>query len=120
VADYVAKLKLRVDKLLLATSALVKHSAHTAAGLALFTPRYFAVKTHSTDDSRYGPCNQSDTRECQPYRAGVLMQFAAVVGDLDEAEAKATAGAYHLLTIAHSVHKSSTRGNSAVFISHYH
>ena len=34
-------------------------------GLALFTSRYFAVKSHSIDDSRYdGPCNQSnDTRE---------------------------------------------------------
>ena len=27
------------------------------------TPRYFAVKTHSIDDSQYVPCNQSDTRE---------------------------------------------------------
>lgn len=50
VADYVTKLKLRVDKLLLATSALVKHSGYTAS---------------------------------------VLAQFAAVVSDMDEAEAKA-------------------------------
>jgi sorting nexin-1/2 len=56
VADYVSRLKLRVEKMLLATSALVKHSAHTA---------------------------------------GVLMQFAAVVCDLDQAEARATAVFYN-------------------------
>jgi hypothetical protein len=33
-------------------------------GLAL--SRYFAVKTQ-IDDTRHGPCNQSDTREWQPY-----------------------------------------------------
>ena len=81
------------------------------------TPRSFAVKTHSTDDSRYGPCNQSDTRECQPYRAGVLMQFAAVVGDLDEAEAKATAGACHLLTIAPTPFISPQLGATQLFLS---
>jgi hypothetical protein len=37
-------------------------------GLALgtwrhFSPRHFAVKTHSNDDSRYVPCNQPDTRD---------------------------------------------------------
>jgi ABC-type transporter Mla maintaining outer membrane lipid asymmetry permease subunit MlaE len=32
-----------------------------------FHSRYFAVKTHSVDDSQYDPFNQSnDTRECQP------------------------------------------------------
>ena len=25
-----------------------------------------SFKTHSIDDSQYGPCKQSDTRECQP------------------------------------------------------
>jgi hypothetical protein len=30
-------------------------------GLALFTSRYVAVKTHSIDDSQYVPCSQSDT-----------------------------------------------------------
>lgn len=61
VANYISTLKLRVDKLLLATSALVKHSAHTS---------------------------------------GVLMQFAAIVSDLDEAEAKATALFYSDATAA--------------------
>jgi hypothetical protein len=28
-----------------------------------FSPRYCAVNTHSTYDSRYVPCDQSDTRE---------------------------------------------------------
>jgi WD40 repeat protein len=32
-------------------------------GCALFTTLLLCVKTHSTDDSRYGPCNPSDTRE---------------------------------------------------------
>jgi|MDSW01.1.fsa_nt_gb hypothetical protein len=54
VAEYVTNLKGRVEKLLVATSALVKHSRHTSA---------------------------------------VMMQFASVVGDLAEAEAKATEGA---------------------------
>ena len=36
VADYVSKLKQRVDKLHLATSALVKHSQHTSATLTQF------------------------------------------------------------------------------------
>jgi len=53
VAEYVSKLKGRVDKLLLATSALVKHSAHTGS---------------------------------------VLMQFAAVVSDLEETENRAARG----------------------------
>ena len=52
VADYVSKLKQRVDKLHLATSALVKHSQHTSA---------------------------------------TLMQFAATVTELEEAETKAIA-----------------------------
>ena len=53
VAEYVSKLKGRVDKLLLATSALVKHSAHIGS---------------------------------------VLMQFAAVVSDLEETENRAARG----------------------------
>ena len=52
VADYVSKLKQRVDKLHLATSALVKHSQHTST---------------------------------------TLMQFAATVTELEEAETKAIA-----------------------------
>jgi hypothetical protein len=32
-------------------------------GLALFTTLLLCVKTHSTDDSQYSPCKQSDTRE---------------------------------------------------------
>ena len=33
-------------------------------GLALFSPHYFAQSKHGTiDDSRYGPCNPSGTRE---------------------------------------------------------
>jgi hypothetical protein len=32
------------------------------------SPRYFAVKTHSIDDTQYDPCTQSSgTRECEPY-----------------------------------------------------
>ena len=42
-----------------------EHHVGPALGLALFTTllRIVRVKTHSTDDSQYGPWNQSDTRE---------------------------------------------------------
>ena len=43
-----------------------------ALGLALFTSRYFAVKRHAVDDSRYGPCNVTNLTppgsECNPKR----------------------------------------------------
>jgi hypothetical protein len=40
----------------------------TGSRVGAFSPRYFAVKMFkkTNDDRRYGPCNESDTRECQP------------------------------------------------------
>jgi sorting nexin-1/2 len=72
VAEYVSKLRGRVDKLLLATSALVKHSAHTGS---------------------------------------VLMQFAAVVSDLEETENRA-ARSFHEARVAAAAASSASSAGS--------
>jgi hypothetical protein len=56
-------------------SAGCKFFAHlTPVGLGICA-MLFCCQNTSIDDSRYGPCKQSDTRECQPYPPGLELDM---------------------------------------------
>jgi hypothetical protein len=50
--------------------AKIDHVVSTVGGGTFHTTLLLCVKTQSTDDSQYGPCDKSDTRERQPYSSG--------------------------------------------------